>query len=110
MKRLTYEEVKANENTNNYKALRVSLGSSDIASLTVRFSMQASPLHFGGDASYTAYVITESQKVPAHYTKVLEDTYWCTIYDDEEGVLRLYANKIEIYRAGEMGCLIRLMK
>ena len=110
MERLTYAEVKANENINNYKAVRVSLGYSDIADLTVSFTMHVSTLHFGGDASYTAYVITDAQKVPAHYTKVLEDTYWCTIYDDEEGVLRLYANKIEIYRAGEMGCLIRLMK
>lgn len=110
MERLTYEEVKANENTNNYKAVRVSLSYSDIASLTVRFPMQATPIHFGGDTTYKAYVITDAQEAPAHYTKVLAGAYWCTIYDDEEGVLRLYANKIEIYRAGEMGCLIRLIK
>ena len=110
MKRLTYEEVKANENTTNYKVVLVSLGYSDIADLTVRFPMQANTLHFGGDASYSAYVITDAQEVPAHYTKVLEGAYWCTIYDDEEGMLKIYADTIEIYRAGEMGCLIRLIK
>ncbi|WP_127009511.1 hypothetical protein [Veillonella sp. CHU110] len=105
-----FEEVQAQENVKNYKEFQTRLGASDIASLTVRFPMHAMAVHFGEDANYTAYVITDAQEVPAHYRQVAEGKSWCKVYDDEELMAEFWANKIEIYRAGEMGCLIRLIK
>lgn len=105
-----YDEVKAVADTANYKSVIKSIGSSDIASLTLRFPTSVEMLHFGEDNSYKAYIITEETEVPSHYTKVAGGTHWLKIYDDEELAIEFKANNIEVYRAGEMGCLIKVAK
>ena len=85
---------------------KVLLGSSDVAEVILRNSEKLERLHFGGDGSYEAYFINEVIKLPAHYTKEAEFKKWLWIYDDSELTVKIEASKIEIYRAGEMGCLI----
>lgn len=85
---------------------------SDIAELVYRTSHdEIGVLHFGGDASYMAHLIAGTTEVPSHYleNKVLDtDASWLWIYDDDDKTLDLWnAKGFEIYRAGEMGLLIR---
>lgn len=95
----------------NYKDCeQVFIGSSDIASLTLRSPMEATILNFGEDGDYQAYIIDNKDvEIPSHYSLVTEFETWLKIYDDEELTQRFNADKIEIYRAGEMGCIIRLL-
>lgn len=91
------------------------IGSSDIASLVMVGYVEekgANPemLHFGMDNSYTAYIVTEENvTIGAHYRKVAEFSTWLKIYDDEELVRSFKAEKIIVYRAGMMGCIIQLI-
>lgn len=63
-------------------------------------------LEFGLEGEYTAYVADFEVEIPEHYSKVAEFTGWLKIYDDEELVGFFSANKITVYRAGKMGCII----
>jgi len=90
------------------------IGSSDIASLILvgcgENGLELKELHFGEDGSYQAYIIDNKDvEIPSHYSLVAEFETWLKIYDDEELTQRFNADKIEIYRAGEMGCIIRLL-
>lgn len=92
----------------NYKANKKQfIGSSDIASLTIRIPRNAFILDFGKDGNYYAYVIDESYEIPEHYQCVGQGNSWLKIYDDEELVRTFKADEILIYRAGEMGCIIQ---
>lgn len=75
-----------------------------------KFPCKVIDLHFGEDGMYTAYIITEETKVPDHYEKIADGECWIKIYDDESLTLELNAHSIEVYRAGSLGCLIRLSK
>lgn len=91
----------------NYKDFnKVSLGYSDIASLVFRGPKTLTEIKFGEDGHYNAYFVTEEIDIPSHYTLVAESETWGKIYDDDSMVLSVYADKISIYRAGEMGILI----
>lgn len=95
----------------NYKDFeKVSLGSSDIASLTMRFcsskKAEFGDLKFGQDSSYSAYFVNEEIDIPEHYELVAEGENWLWIYDDTERTFRCSAESIKVYRAREMGCLI----
>lgn len=85
------------------------LGSSDIASLTVRSGEDVIGLKFGSDGYYKAYLVDAEAEIGGHYRKVLELKGWVWIYDDEERVFRARADEIIIYRAGEMGMIIQLI-
>ena len=107
---LEYDEIKKLADITNYKSIIKVIGGSDIASLTLRFPCKVVDLRFGEDGMYTAYIITEETKVPDHYEKVVDGECWIKIYDDESLTLELNAHSIEVYRAGSLGCLIRLSK
>jgi len=98
----------------NYKEFEKEyIGSSDIASLILvgcgENSLKLKELHFGGDGSYQAYVVDRETEIPKHYKKAEEFNIWLKIYDDEELVKEFEADKIEVYRAGEMGCIVKLI-
>ena len=95
------------KNYKNYE--KQFIGSSDIASLTLRAPRKAMLLDFGQDARYSAYVVDEECEIPEHYTLVAEAENWMKVYDDDQLTAEFRANRIEVYRAGEMGCLIRLI-
>ena len=90
------------------------IGESDIASLTmVGFApeqgLTAQLLHFGGDNAYSAYIVDEPDvEIGAHYSLVSSFDSWLKIYDDMGLVFERCSDKIEVYRAGEYGCIIHL--
>lgn len=99
----------------NYKDFpKVYIGSSDIASLTVRAGGDVTALNFGEDGAYYAYIVTERAEIGEHYKKMFSTpSHWIAIYDDDEKVFTRRdkdAQRINIYRAGEFGCIIEFEK
>lgn len=84
---------------------KVQLGGSDCARLILSCD-RLEYLHFGSDGEYSAYFVNEEIELPSHYEKVFECGYSLWIYDDEERTLKVSGDKIEIYRAGDFGCII----
>lgn len=85
------------------------IGSSDIASLTLRGPMRADVLDFGEDGRYRAYIVDEQATIPAHYKLKFETTAWLHVYDDDCLAYRAAADEIKVYRARERGCIIQLI-
>lgn len=90
------------------------IGTSDIATLILcgwkeREGVVVKPLSFGQDDSYSAYIVKGDAEMGEHYERIEEFSGWLKIYDDEELVRHLKADRIIIYRAGEMGCIIQLL-
>lgn len=85
---------------------KISIGASDIASLTVRSCMNTYTLNFGEDNSYSAYFVTEDAEIGSHYKECFSGNHWLWIYDDEELTARISCESFKIYRAGQMGCII----
>ena len=98
------------DNTNAlaaYKRNKIGIGASDVATLILRSGSQVELLHFGEDNSYEAWYIDDPNvEIPSHYSLVSTTKYWLKIYDDVEMTFHEYGD-FEIYRAGEMGCIIR---
>lgn len=85
----------------------VYIGGSDGACLLLRASgRKVQFLDFGEDNDYKAWFVNEVIELPHHYKKEFECDNWVKIYDDVECAVEINAEHIEIYRAGEMGCLI----
>lgn len=85
------------------------IGESDIASLTLRSETSCAALNFGMDAAYMAYIVTEEAEIGSHYKLIFEGKSWLKIFDDTELTFFARADKINIYRAGELGCIIQLI-
>lgn len=90
------------------------IGSSDIAALTLLGydpDKGAVPhlLKFGGDNSYYAYIVDAPDvEIGEHYTLAFHFESWLRIYDDEGLTLQKSASNIDIYTAGNYGCIIHL--
>jgi hypothetical protein len=87
------------------------IGDSDIAALTIRTVEGVYDLCFGGDNSYYAYVCEGDVEIGEHYKKVFSGDTWIKIYDDQGLTFNRYAGygkTIDIYRAGEYGCIIHI--
>lgn len=99
----------------NYKDFeKVFIGDSDIASLILAGCEKSKglvlkELHFGIDNSYYAYVVDEDTEIGSHYKLAAEFDTWMKIYDDDSLVKSYTADKIKVYRAGEMGCIVQLI-
>lgn len=90
---------------------RVFIGDSDIGALIVAGGdMKPQYLNFGEDGKYTAYVITGGAgvEIGSHYRHILTACGYVKIYDDEGLTFSAHAEKINIYRAGEFGCIVEL--
>lgn len=117
------------QSTEAYKHHRIDLGESDISQLTLvgcKTGSGAVPgvLKFGGDGDYKAWLVFDKSEVPAHYELIEEYEFlatfcsmsgersqsrldtWLKIYDDNALACHLMGKRIEVYRAGEYGCLI----
>lgn len=67
----------------NYKEFsKVSIGASDIASLTLRSVRNVGILDFSEDGNYFAYECFGDVEIADHYTKVFSGSTWLYIYDD----------------------------
>lgn len=91
------------------------IGSSDMPILIMlgyKIGVGAVPqlLHFGEDGRYFAYVVEENDiEIGSHYSTVAEFSKWLKIYDDDGLVNYFEADRIIVYRAAEMGCIIHLI-
>lgn len=100
----------------DYKENDAFIGSSDIgAVICVGYQkdsgLTAQILNFCDDGRYTAH-ITENFKpdeIPEHYQKRLSFNGWLRIYDDDGIAYQTKGQQIDIYRAGERGCLINVV-
>ena len=104
-----------NQNKVSYKNYETRpIGDSDIATLILsgcdESGLKLSTLNFGKDASYKAYIVDEHTEIGNHYIKVDTFKHWLRIYDDYGLTYRVEASEINIYRAGEMGCIIQVIK
>lgn len=92
------------------------IGGSDIAALILvgcrgEEGVKTEQLHFDEDGNYSAYIVTESDvEIGSHYTKVATYNHWLKIYDDDGLTYRVDAKEINIYRAGEFGCIIQIIQ
>lgn len=69
------------------------------------------PLHFADADEYNAYVSENTEEFfGPGYRKYAEFLNWMKIYDDGRMTQKFLADKIIVYRAGETGCAIRLIK
>lgn len=107
----------------SYKDRVIYLGGSDIASLLLRgcskilkdrkndedWQIEPKILELNGDGLYRSYFVNENIEIPKHYKKVYECLHWLWIYDDDRKVANIKCkdNKIEVYRAGDYGILIK---
>ena len=95
---------------------KVYIGDSDIASLTARACDEVFKINFGSDNGYSAYLIEGECEIGSHYTLIADvEACWLKIYDDNELSFKSTNywgkyNKLKIYRAGEMGCIIQFSK
>ena len=90
------------------------IGFSDVASLVIRTLDEHSIqklhlLQFGGDGSYSAYIVDSKAEIGEHYSLVCEGRWWMWIYSDEARVARFDGNIIRVYRAGGYGCIIQIL-
>ena len=92
------------------------IGSSDIAALIAvgitDTGLTATPLKFGGDGSYMAYVCDEDDvEIAEHYKKELTFKYWMVLYDDDGKTFDVELNNgkiVDVYRAGDYTALIHI--
>lgn len=93
--------------------LRIFIGESDISTLIMvgmkDRNLHLQPLYFGSDGRYTAYIVTEPIEIPSYYEKIATFDTWLKIYDDETCIFQTQAKVINVYRAGELGCIIEVI-
>lgn len=95
----------------NYKDYDVEfIGNSDIASLTLRAPMRAEILNFGEDNSYMAYIVDKDAEIGSHYKLEYTFDHWLKVYDDDGLVRTFTGDIIKVYSAGQMGCIIQIIK
>ena len=97
----------------NYKEFgKIGIGCSDIASLILvgctDDDLKVDALYFHEDGIYSAYLVDEPCEIPAHYKKEFSCKKWLRIYDDDERTGEFEAEEINVYRAGDFGCIIEL--
>lgn len=87
---------------------KISLGSSETASLTVRSEHEAKIVYFGEPGEHSAHLVDEPADIGPHYGQVFSARDWIRIYDDNGLTRFIEAEEIYIYRASETGCIIQL--
>lgn len=99
------------KNYKNYE--KKYIGSSDYATLILvgggDEDLSLKELTFREDNDYLAYVVDENAEIGFHYKKIASFTHWLKIYDDTGLVKKFDADKIVVYRACDMGCIIQLI-
>lgn len=92
------------------------IGESDIATLVCvgidekEDDIETFFLEFSGDGEYYAYIVDEEAEIGSHYKLVHTFTYWCRIYDDSSKTCEVSGKKINIYRAGDFGTIVQVIR
>ena len=95
---------------------QIYIGASDIAALILvgcykEEGLKTQVLNFGEDSNYKAYIVTDAEAVIGnHYEKVTSFNHWLKIYDDDGKTYEVRAKEINIYRAGNFGCIIQIIQ
>lgn len=88
------------------------IGESDYCTLILagcgKGGIVSTTLHFGEDGYYGAYIVDETAEIPDHYEQEAEFSHWMKVYDDQMMVHEYVGGKITVYRAGELGCIIKI--
>jgi len=94
------------------------IGASDIARLiAVGYDPDAAgcvrteAIPMGSDGIYRAYICPDNVhevEIPDYYHLVAAFSGWARIYDDTEKTADFRADTISIYRAGDMGIIVKL--
>lgn len=102
----------------DYHEHTVSIGFSDIASVTVRTPSNDDDsfiINFGGDGDYRMHIIIDDEcEIPSHYQQIKSvDTSWIWIYDDQQrtfnsGDVTRNAKRFTFYRAGDYGLILQI--
>lgn len=99
----------------SYKDLTITLGSSDAGDIQLHLNMNVIEdfyaLHFQEDGTQKAHIVPESFEIPSHYSKEItlfpaESIIF--VYDDDGFTYSIACNRIDVYRAGMRGCLLKL--
>lgn len=92
------------------------IGDSDVACLIASGcgdgGVKSEVIRFGGDNSYHAYIVRgKDVEIGSHYRLVASFRTWINIYDDQGLTFTLheYDSTINVYRAGEYGCIIQVI-
>lgn len=94
--------------SNDYKRVSFILGDSDIAAITAVTPECPRFIKFGSDGHYDAWWVTdESVEIPAHYSLEFTAKHWIKFFDDYAYRGTIYADSIEVYCAGNFGCIVR---
>lgn len=88
------------------------IGASDSARLLIEGIneegvMDVKRLNFGEDGSYNAYIVDARCEIPAHYKLQFSFNDFILINDDRGRVATGEAQKINVYTAGDFGCIIQ---
>lgn len=100
----------------NYKEYEKQLiGGSDVAALILvgcgDNGLKTEILDFGEDGVYFAYIVEGNDvEIGDHYKKVATFNHWLKIYDDQGRTFYEYGREFNIYRAGDFGCIIQVIK
>jgi hypothetical protein len=91
------------------------IGQSDISALVMvgfRNDKGIVPemLYFGCEGRYSAFICDGEVRIANHFKLVAEYNSWLNIYDDKTLVKSLIGGCIKVYRAGESGCIIQIMR
>lgn len=82
------------------------LGASDISCLLLRGCDALDELKFGGDGAFYAYMVDQEAEIGSHYELRFECRDWLWIYDDQTKRIEVRADTIQVYRGGDMGCIV----
>lgn len=118
----------------NYKEYeKTYIGGSDVSALTITTfgadGLNAHILRFGSDGEYSAYIVDADCEIPEHYALALhvspysaefhgldgsvthgDPSGWLRIYDDNGLTYQAtFSRGLNIYRAGERGCIIQIL-
>lgn len=89
------------------------IGESDSAFLTFvsiyKNNFVETPIYFGEDGCYSAYIVNKETDIPKHYQLIMKCKRLLKIYDDFGLAQEFTAKDIEVYRAGDFGCIIKLI-
>ena len=100
----------------NYKEFEQQfIGDSDIATIILvgcrsEEGIKTEQLHFGKDGSYKAYIVDADAEIGSHYRKVATFNHWLKTYDDAGLTYKVDGKEINIYRAGDFGCVIQVIE
>lgn len=96
---------------NYHDCKKYDLGWSDISMITAvgvgENGIKSEYIYYGSDGDYSAYLADEETAIPDYYEKTADFENWATFYSDYYAALSIKAEKIEVYRAGDFGTIIK---